>query len=193
MKTRLILRNLSVITGLSHLEEKGRGSKSHLLIFWVAKKFIMYLFWPYFNFFLVAILSLSTLSKLFAKVHQRSPGSRGFQECRTCKFLFYFECSCDFTLSLHITRTLAHLCFVYVRHDFQFFNNQRLNELYEKEVRYLMVIYLCSVISAGCWKHASIFFILRLVWNGIALDITSLLRTSFAIVTGNLGVWHHKI
>uniref|UniRef100_A0A452Y0G2 Chromatin-remodeling complex ATPase n=1 Tax=Aegilops tauschii subsp. strangulata TaxID=200361 RepID=A0A452Y0G2_AEGTS len=28
--------------------------------------------------------------------------------------------------------------FVYVRHDFQFFNTQRLNELYEKEVKYLV-------------------------------------------------------
>jgi hypothetical protein len=30
--------------------------------------------------------------------------------------------------------------FVYARHDFQFFNTQRLNELYEKEVKYLVVI-----------------------------------------------------
>lgn len=27
----------------------------------------------------------------------------------------------------------------FLRHDFQFFNTQRLSELYEKEVRYLMV------------------------------------------------------
>lgn len=36
---------------------------------------------------------------------------------------------------------------IFCRHDFQFFNTQRLSELYEKEVRYLMVSYLiCSLL-----------------------------------------------
>ena len=51
------------------------------------------MFWHYFNFFLVATLSLSTLSKLFAKVHQQSLGNQGFQECHTCKFLLFWKFS----------------------------------------------------------------------------------------------------
>jgi SWI/SNF-related matrix-associated actin-dependent regulator of chromatin subfamily A member 5 len=41
-------------------------------------------------------------------------------------------------------------------HDFQFFNNQRLNELYEKEVRYLMVISQLDVEEH--LKHALVFY-----------------------------------
>jgi hypothetical protein len=33
------------------------------------------------------------------------------------------------------------------RHDFQFFNTQRLSELYEKEVRYLMVGAVIEIIQ----------------------------------------------
>ncbi|AQK91647.1 Putative chromatin-remodeling factor family [Zea mays] len=38
-------------------------------------------------------------------------------------------------------------------HDFQFFNNQRLNELYEKEVRYLMVFLIQIIIIVICTRY----------------------------------------
>jgi hypothetical protein len=49
--------------------------------------------------------------------------------------------------------------FLYVRHDFQFFNTQRLNELYEKEVKYLVVI---SQVELYFFVSLTLEYLLRL-------------------------------
>jgi hypothetical protein len=49
---------------------------------------------------------------------------------------------------------ISYLAFNFcIRHDFQFFNNQRLNELYEKEVRYLMVFLIQIIIIVICTRY----------------------------------------
>lgn len=56
------------------------------------------------------------------------------------------------------------------RHDFQFFNTQRLSELYEKEVRYLMVSvrFLSVPTLIACVYYSAfllaLFFLLSLNW-----------------------------
>jgi hypothetical protein len=94
----------------------------------------------------VVTLNLSILSKRFVRVHHQSLGNHEFLECHTCKCLAC-ENIADCTTVHNMASSIFALC---VRHDFQFFNNQRLNELYEKEVRYLMVIFLARFLFVTC-------------------------------------------
>jgi hypothetical protein len=105
MKPRLISRNLLVTTGSSHLEEKGRES-THLFYLLVHVT-LSNTYLTLFKLSFVATLSLTTLSKHFAKVHQQSQGSQGFQECPTCKFPVFLKANQWFHfIELYLTRIL---------------------------------------------------------------------------------------
>ena len=82
-----------------------------------------------------ATLNLNTLSKHCDKVLQLNLKSLEFRACPSCKYLNkHYSASVNcLSLSGNLISCPSH------RHDFQFFNTQRLTELYEKEVRYLMV------------------------------------------------------
>lgn len=81
----------------------------------------------------VVTQNLNTSSKQCAKVALQGQKNLEFPACLSCKHLlisFLIDTCYCFCILKYV---------VFVRHDFQFFNNQRLSELYEKEVRYLMV------------------------------------------------------
>ena len=137
MRTNLILKRLWVKTGLSHQEESGSASKLWssccTLSYWI---FFHNLIYDYlFGLLLIVTQSLNTSSKHCVKVVLLSQKSPVFPGCLNCNLLMK-QCFLFNIVLLFWLRVFNSVAF---RHDFQFFNTQRLSELYEKEVRYLMV------------------------------------------------------
>lgn len=88
-----------------------------------------------------ATLNLNTLSKRCGKMVQLNLKSLEFRACPSCEYLNALHSAllnCLFLL-LMVFYPRSLISCTSCRHDFQFFNIHRLTELYEKEVRYLMV------------------------------------------------------
>lgn len=107
--------------------------KTDLVLWQLYIFYVPDLYLPSYTVIQIRIIS----SKLCAKVVQQNPKNHESLACLSC---MSFLIPLGLFLFAHFTHKILLTCAVLLfRHDFQFFNTQRLSELYEKEVRYLMV------------------------------------------------------
>lgn len=134
-------RKLSLTTGSNH--QKGRGSASNsdslfpfYIVFYNCHGLLINYFWS-----VLVTPNPNTSSKQCAKVVQLDQESLEFLACPSCKYFLKLVSQTGVPV-LKLCYSVFHF-----RHDFQFFNTQRLSELYEKEVRYLMVGNVDDILS----------------------------------------------
>lgn len=152
MRTSLILKKLSVKTGLNLPKESESASKAN---FFISISCAFCLFYYYITYYLLSINQLLRIWILQTNNAPRwSNKTKGASNSSHAPIVsplltwFFFQSVC-------LVRYVAIKLLPFCRHDFQFFNTQRLSELYEKEVRYLMVCILyrllcfCSCLSLG--------------------------------------------